>query len=296
MAKISEPGLLIFLLQISLLFILAKLAGNFFKKINQPPVIGELLSGLILGPTILGNLFPSTFNWLFINSTQSDLALDGFVYMALILLLFIVGLEVNLKTIAKEKKVVFWNSLMGLVIPLVCGFSSGWLMYDLLDLKISRPIFSIFFGVALSISALPVIAKIMIDLDLLKTRIGSIILATTTVNDVVGWIFFTVLLSIAGSGHGETKNIPFLIFSTIGFIAFSLLLLPKLIRTLFTKFDKLQKLDNSLVLGVAVAFLCALATEYIGIHAVFGAFLAGVAIGDVKLFSTEAKETFNQFI
>jgi len=215
MEKLQHAEVLLFLLQVSVLLISSRLFGEIFRKMKQPAVIGEILAGLILGPSLLGHISPDAFNFLFYSEPRAFIAFDGLAKVGVIFLLFVAGLEVDLPMIWKQGRSSVFISLSGVIFPFALGFTSSWFFYyyvpDITDN--SRFVFSLFFGVALSISALPVIAKILLDLELIRTRVGGLILASAMVDDVLGWIMFSVILSLIGSG-GEI-NFVFTIVSTI---------------------------------------------------------------------------------
>ena len=121
MPKLSTHEILILITQLVILYTSAKIFGELFKKMRQPAVVGEILAGIILGPTVLGAISPQTFKWLFLSAKSASLALDGIVLIAIIFLLFIVGLEADLPTIVRQGKSVILISILGLLIPGVLG-------------------------------------------------------------------------------------------------------------------------------------------------------------------------------
>lgn len=295
MPKLSSSEAFVFIVQILVLLGCAKAFGELFKKIKQPAVIGEILAGIIIGPTVFGSLFPQSFEWLFQSAKGATLSLDGFILISAIFLLFAVGLEIDIETIKKQGRAVGWVSSLGILIPLAIGAGTGWLIYSMVDLPISREIFSLFMGAALSISALPVIARVLMDLGLLKGKIGSLIIAAATINDVVGWLIFTVALSLAG-GESAHLNIWITVILTIVMAVLSVTFFKKAINYIL-KLVSEKFPGNGAIFGTSIAFMLvfSLITEYIGIHAVFGAFLVGVAIAGSKFFNKEVKESIEHF-
>ncbi|TAN57675.1 cation:proton antiporter [Patescibacteria group bacterium] len=295
MPKLSSSEAFIFIIQILVLLGSAKAAGELFKKIKQPAVIGEILAGIILGPTVFGALMPQSFDWLFQSAKGASLSLDGFILLSAIFLLFAVGLEIDIETIKKQGRAVGWMSSLGILIPLAIGAGTGWLIYPMVDLPVSREVFSLFMGAALSISALPVIARVLMDLGLLKSKIGSLIIAAATINDVVGWLIFTIALSMAG-GESAHLNIWATIILTIILAVLSVTLLKKAVNFILGIISK-NFSGNGAIFGTSIVLMLvfSLITEYIGIHAVFGAFLVGVAIAGSKYFNKEVKESIGNF-
>ncbi len=291
-AKLIDHEVFILIAEVVALLGLAKLLGEISKKIKQPAVLGEILAGIILGPTILGNLFPNLFQWLFIETKNSSLALDGLVQFSTLMLLFVVGLEIELKQIIKQGKTVAWLTLTGVGVPFVLGTAVGWCSYSLFPMNISQTVFALFVGAAMSISALPVIAKVLLDLNLLKTKIGGLIIAVAATNDIIGWILFTVVLGLSGLSGGE-NNIIITIVATLALAGLSVTLFKKFMDWLL---DMTYNFTHSsgAVIGVCMIFmfLGAMLTQWIGIHAVFGPFLVGMAVSSSRHFTHQMKEHF----
>lgn len=294
MSKLSAVEAFIFIAQIIVLLGGAKIGGEIARKFKQPAVIGEIVAGILIGPTLFGALFPGVFDWLFLSAHSSALALDGLIMLSAIFLLFVVGLEIDIETIKKEKSAVAWVGGMGIVIPMIIGLAAGWFLYSFAHVEISRGVFALFVGAALSISALPVIARVLLDLNLLKTRIGNLIVAIATINDIVGWLLFTLALSLAG--HAAHMNVWVTVALTIILALLSVTVFKKWLDAMLG-FIRSKVQGNGSIMGVVVllALAASLFTEYIGVHAVFGAFLIGVALAGAKNFPSEAKESIEHF-
>ena len=276
----------------------AKLFGEIFSKLKQPSIMGEILAGVVLGPTVLGMISPNTFEFLFPQNNEINIALQSFTTIAVILLLLISGLEVDLAIVLSQGKKAIYTSLLGLFIPFFLGFGIAFLMPDFLGIGSgsSKMIFALFMGTALSISALPVIARTLMDLKIFKREIGVIIISAAMLNDLIGWLIFSIILGLLGTGkHGFT-----FIETTIAISIFLLFVLTigkkiidKLIPIISSKFSFPGGiLSFILILG----FLGAAFTEYIGVHAIFGSFLIGIAVGDSTHLNERTKEIIHQFV
>jgi Kef-type K+ transport system membrane component KefB len=225
------------------------------------------------------------------------LALDGFTRVSVVLLLFIAGLEVDLHIVFQQGKQALSTSFFGLIIPFFLGFIIPFSFpaffgdtggTDLL-------LFSLFMGTAMSISALPVIVRIMMDLKLFKTRIGMLVVASAMVDDLIGWMIFSVILGLIGKGRDI--SIGYTILLTLSFAVLMLTLGRGLLNRVLPWVNKKLAWPGGLLsLSMALCFLGAAFTEFIGIHAVFGAFMIGVALGDSEHLSEKAKEIVHQFI
>ena len=202
MHPLSELQVLRFLIQFTLLFVTARTLADLMKRLGQATVIGELMAGIIYGPSLLGHLAPAAYRYLFPADPVGDHLLEAMAWIGVILLLLFTGLETDLDIVASLGRASAKISLLGIAIPWLCGFA--------LDLKIpasylaapnQRMIFALFMAVAMSISAVPVIAKILIDLDLMRRDLGMLILAAGILDDSIGWLMLSVIAGLAVHGR-----------------------------------------------------------------------------------------------
>jgi Kef-type K+ transport system membrane component KefB len=296
MEKLAHGEVINLLLQLAIMLLFARALSEIAQKFKQPAVVGELLAGIILGPTILGMVTPDFFEYMFRSNPSANLALDGIVQVAVILLLFIAGLEVELHLVWSQGKSALNTSLLGLVVPFILGFVAPYFFPDFFGLaEGDKLLFSLFMGTAMSITALPVVVRILMDMNLFKTKMGMLIVAGAMVNDIIGWLIFSVILSFMGkSGNLSLINT---IGITLLFTAFMLTIGKGLINRVLPWINKKLSWPGGLLsLSMAFCFLSAAFTEWLGIHAIFGAFLLGVALGDSDHLSEKAKEIIHQFI
>ncbi|MCB0746862.1 MAG: cation:proton antiporter [Ignavibacteriae bacterium] len=277
----------------------AKLLGELFIKIKQPAIIGEIIAGVILGPTVLGMIFPSIFLMLFPKSHEISIALESFTTIAVVLLLLISGLEVDLAMVLRQGKKAIYTSNMGLAIPFALGFGVSYLFPNIMGIgssSSSKFIFALFMGTALSISALPVIAKTLIDLKIFKLEIGVIIISAAMLNDLIGWLIFSVILGLIGTNNHGFTSIETMV-SIIVFVLFSLTLGKKILNKIIPYINTNFTFPGGILSFVLIlGFLGAAFTEYIGIHAIFGAFIVGIAIGNSNHLAENTKEIIHQFV
>jgi Kef-type K+ transport system membrane component KefB len=296
MSKLSQYEVMSLLIQLSVMLLMGRLFAEAARKLKQPAVIGEILAGIILGPTILGMLNPDWFQGLF-PSGSSALVLDGFVQVAVVMLLFIAGLEVDLHIVLQQGRQAFYTSTFGLIIPFAIGFMFPYFFPEFFGStnETRHLAYSLFMGTSMAITALPVIARILMDLGIFKSRMGMLVISSAMINDLIGWLIFSVVLGMIG----KAQNISLwnTVLLTVGFTVAMLTVGRWLInRGLPWVNQKLAWPGGLLSLALALCFLAAAFTEYIGIHAVFGAFIVGVALGDSEHLSERAKEILHQFI
>src|ERR1700733_6485789 len=219
-----EHRVLVFLLSLAVLLSSARLLGEGARRLGFPLVFGELASGILLGPTVLGRITPGGQHALFPGGVPSNM-LAGYTNVGVVLLLAVAGLEVNLGIVRRRGRSALLTSLMGIVMPLAGGVLLGVLLPDSdLMRPDKRLLFALFMGVALSISALPVIAKTLLDLGLFKTDIGLLVMAATMINDLVGGLAFSVLLGPMQGGKVDLPAIARTVGLTVAFVVVALVL------------------------------------------------------------------------
>lgn len=277
---------------------MGRLFAEAARKLNQPAVIGEIIAGILLGPTVLGMLQPEWFEALFPTDSGSGIVLTGFVQVAVVMLLFIAGLEVDLHIVWQQGRQAVTTSAVGIAIPFSLGFTFPYFFSEFFGINdvSERLTFALFMGTAMAITALPVIVRILMDLNIFRSRMGLLVVASAMIDDLVGWLIFSVILGLIGKGSGSMSLINTVIL-TIGYTAFMLTIGRGLLNRLLPWVNKkLAWPGGVLSISLALCFLAGAFTEYIGIHAIFGAFIMGVALGDSEHFSERAKEIVHQFI
>lgn len=296
MNKLSQHELMSLLIQLSIMLVMGRLLAEAARKIKQPAVVGEILAGIILGPTILGMVNPDWFQGLFPDGSSS-LVLDGFVQVAVVLLLFIAGLEVDLHIVLQQGRQAFYTSTLGLIIPFAIGFAFPYFFpafFGSTD-ENRHLAYALLMGTSMAITALPVIARILMDLNMFKSRMGMLVISSAMINDLIGWLIFSVVLGMIGKE--QNLSLWSTVLLTLGFTAIMLTVGRGLINRMLPWVNrKLAWPGGLLSLALALCFLASAFTEYIGIHAIFGAFIVGVALGDSEHLSERAKEILHQFI
>ena len=294
-----EHDVLVFLLSLAVLLSAARLLGEGARRLGFPLIFGELASGILLGPTVFGRLLPSSQHALFPTGGVPANMLAGYTNVGVVLLLAVAGLEVNLGIVRRRGRSALLTSLMGIVMPLAGGVLLGVLLPDSdLMRPDRRMLFALFMGVALSISALPVIAKTLLDLGLFKTDVGLLVMAAAMIDDLTGWLAFSVLLGPMQGGALNLASVGRSVALTIGFVVAALLVARPLLGRLV---ERLQADHHSgprrvLSLVVLLALFGASFTQWIGVHAVFGGFVVGVVIGDKPHLKERTRVIVHDFV
>jgi Kef-type K+ transport system membrane component KefB/mannitol/fructose-specific phosphotransferase system IIA component len=289
------------LLSIGVMLAAGRLLGELAKRLGMPALLGEILAGILLGPSLLGRLAPGLHGELFPRSGGVFLAQQSLVLLAISLYLLVAGMEVNLRTVWRQGRAALWVGGLGLIVPFAFGFVPGWLAPEWIgaEQEQTRLVAALFLGTALAISALPVIVRTLIDLRLYKTDLGMLIVAAAILNDLLGWIIFAGVLGLMSSRSGAV-DAPSVAWIASGTLAFTALMLGP--ARLFLRRAVPWVQDHGrwpgavMSLAFVGALLSSAATEWIGVHAVFGAFLFGVALGDSASLREETRATMERFI
>ncbi|MEP7171717.1 MAG: cation:proton antiporter, partial [Bacteroidota bacterium] len=297
-SRLPSEQVVSFLVILALMFFVARIFGEFFRKLNQSRVMGELLGGILLGPSMVGTLFPDFFQHVFVIHKEAYIAFDGLARLGVMFLMFVAGMEVNLLSIRKEGRAAAKISFIGVFFPLVTGFVATWYFYDFLfpEGTTLKYIAALFIGVALSITALSAMGKLLIDLNLNGTRFGNLMITSAMIDDFTGWMLFSIIINLASLRHEVMET-----WQTVGtVILFTVLLLTlgrMIINQIFKFLNKyFSQPGSNITFAIMICLLGGVFTEGIGIHAVFGAFLAGVAAGSSKFFTSQARDILHYFI
>jgi Kef-type K+ transport system membrane component KefB/nucleotide-binding universal stress UspA family protein len=282
------PGhaLFVLLLQVALILTVSRLLAEGMKRIGQPAVLGELMAGILLGPSLLGWLWPGAFNTIFPAEALQVHLLEVVAWIGMVLLLLLTGLETDVRLLRHLGRSALTSSAMGMAIPFVSGFALGMLMPEsFMGDPPKRFLFSSFLATAMSISAMPVIAKILMDLELTKRNIGIVILSAGVVDDTTGWLVLSLIAGIA-TAKSSGAMLLFAFVRTLGltivFLAACAFVLYPFARRLFAVIDDRARTQNAdLAAIVCFAFVLSALTEKIGVHAVFGAFVCGCVLRQV---------------
>lgn len=298
MGVLSHHDVTILFVSIGLLLGTARILGEVAQRLGQPSVIGELLAGILLGPTVLGQLAPGFSATVFPTEGGAALALRGITTIAIALFLLVAGLEIDLSTVWRQGRKATIVGLTGILVPFTIGFSGAWFAPSLLGAEVGADplIFALFVATALSISALPVIARTLMDLNLFRTDLGMITIAAAVFNDVVGWIVFALILAMLGLGESG-PGIEATIVLTLVFTVLMLTAGRWLIHRVLPWIQANATWPGGVLgFGLTLALLAAAFTEWLGVHAIYGAFLVGIALGDSAHLRKQTRATIEQFI
>lgn len=290
---LGHHELLLILLELAILLLVARGLGELMRRINLPPVVGELLAGVLLGPSLFGLILPGVQAGIFPKSqTQSDL-LSVVSWLGVLFLLIVTGLETDLNLILRKGKTALLISLGGIVVPFTTGFGLGWLLPEnFLADPTKRMVFSLFIATAMSISAVPVIAKVLMDLNLIRRDIGQVTLAAGMTDDTIGWILLSVVSGLASSGKFDLITVVRSVGAAVIFLGLAFTIGRTVVDYVLRWVDEyIGGVTASLSAVLILSLLAAAFTHELGLEAALGAFVFGILAGESRRFSREAGHT-----
>lgn len=268
------PNLFILTLQLAVVLAACRVVGWLFQKIGQPKVVGEMFAGIALGPSLLGWIAPHVSAYLFPASSLGFL--NALSQIGVIVFMFLVGLGINPKELKKEGHAAVLASHVSITAPFVLAALLAMYLYPRLsDDSVAFSSFALFMGAAMSITAFPVLARILAERDLLGSRLGTVAIACAAVDDVTGWCILAYIVVLIRAAHSATS-----IWITSGGVAAFGVVMIYGVRRLLTGFEKIYRKtgelsENMMALMLLLVLIASLCTERFGIHLLFGAFLMG---------------------
>jgi Kef-type K+ transport system membrane component KefB len=283
------------ILQIGTILIVARLVGWLFGKLHQPRVVGEMLAGILLGPSLLGWLAPNISSSLFPSDSLGHL--NSLSQVGLLIFMFLVGLELDLGHLRELGRAAVMTSQVSIIVPFILGSTFAVYLYPRLsDPSVSFTGFALFMGAAMSVTAFPVLARILTERNMLRTRVGSVAIACAAVDDVTAWC---ILAGIVVVVRASSLELP--VWLTVSGLAVFVLLMGLVVRPALRRLEMVYENRGNLTQDlIAIILLVVLAsgwiTETLGVHALFGAFLAGVVMPRHSELSRELSQKFEALI
>src|SRR5436305_3164330 len=275
--------------QIVLLIVAGRLLGEVMLRLGQPAVMGQLIAVILLGPSVLGALWPEAQQFLFPKSLEQKAMLDGIAQFGILLLLLLAGMETELSLVRGVRRAAFSASLSGIVLPFACGMLLGHFLPDsLLPDPDKRLITSLFLGTALAISSVKIVATVVRDMGFLRRNVGQVILASAIVDDTIGWIIIAITFGLAGQENFSWLSVFGNVAGTLLFLAFSFTLGRRLVFKIIQLSNDYFRGEGAVIAAILVVMgLFALITQLIGVHRVLGAFVAGILVGESPILTEE---------
>ena len=289
LASSLHNDILILLIQLFLLLLFARVFGELFQRLGQPTVVGEILAGVILGPSLLGAV-PLLSDLMIVKSTQGTNLLEVVSLLGAMLLLLITGLETDLALIKHHSRSAFGTAIGGLIFPLILGFAFCFFIPDYLLVEPEkRIIFSLFVATAISVSAIPVIAKVLIDLKLIRRDIGQITIAAGMIDDTAAWILLSIVLGLIEVGVVTFQNVFISVGKVLAFLIISFVAGKWIASKIISFAQNSIKSDYKfLTILILFSFGFGAIAQALKLEAVLGAFLAGIIFSRIPAIPEES--------
>lgn len=292
-----EQTLFFVLIQLVLIVLVARIAGQVARNLGQPRAVGEMVAGLVLGPSLLGNMFPELSDFLF--KSVPSMPINIISQIGLILLMFQIGMDFDFShlTDKRNRKAVSWISVLSIGLPFALGLGIGIWSAPYLAPDVPVLPYCLFVSTALSITAVPILGRIMAEYGLTRTPVGAIAISAAAVNDVVGWILLAVISSLAIDEFSMAHTLMQLGYLALYTVVCWFAVRPAL-RWLMKKivFDHKRMNGDLMAVMLALIFVSGMATFKIGIFAIFGGFMMGVLVHDNQAFVEAWKKSVGDFV
>jgi Kef-type K+ transport system membrane component KefB len=281
------------LLQLVVIIATTRLTGKLFQRMGQPPVLGEIVAGIVLGPSLLGWISPAVMNFLFPVASMGTLKLLS--QLGVVLFMFVVGMDLDIEHLRQRAHTAIMVSHASIVVPFFLGAALSLLVYQSLATpETSFTAFALFLGIAMSITAFPVLARILEDRRMSQSQLGTMALTCAAVDDVTAWCLLALVIAVAQS-VSLTASFLTILLTLVFILAMLLIVKPQVARLLEEKSIEAGHSRRLVAAILVFVFGCALLTETIGIHALFGAFIAGIVMPYAAGIRTMLKEKLETF-
>jgi Kef-type K+ transport system membrane component KefB/nucleotide-binding universal stress UspA family protein len=288
----TEPSEALFLAQIVLLLLVARLLGELMQRIGQPAVMGQLIAGIILGPSVFGALWPQAQHAIFAAGREQKAMIEAVSDLGILLLLLLTGMETDLKLVRRIGRAAASVSAAGIVVPFACGFALGQFLPEaMLPRPDQRLITSMFLGTALSVASVKIVAMVVREMNFMRRKIGMTLVASAIIDDTIGWTIIAITSSLALHRVVSAASLARSVLGTALFLLASFTLGRRLVFALIRWTNDTFVSEVPVITAILIVMgVMALTTHAIGIHTVLGAFVAGILIGESPILSHHIDE------
>jgi Kef-type K+ transport system membrane component KefB/nucleotide-binding universal stress UspA family protein len=296
--NLSGKSEAIFIAELGLLLLVGRGLGELMQRVGQPAVMGQLLGGLLLGPSLLGLVWPDFQHALFPQTAEQKSMVDAVSQLGVLMLLLLTGMETDLRLVRRVGRAAIAVAAAGVMLPFVCGFGLGEMLPDsILPNPQARFVTALFLATALSISSIKIVAMVVREMNFMRRDIGQIIVASAILEDSSGWIIIAISFGIASSGTLDLRSVSFAIVGTLLFLAVSMTVGRRVVFGLIRwTNDHFASEFAVITMILLIMFTMALITYLIGVQTVLGAFVAGVLIGESPILTRHIDEQLRGLI
>jgi Kef-type K+ transport system membrane component KefB/nucleotide-binding universal stress UspA family protein len=288
----------IFLSEIVVLLVGGRLLGEAMQRIGQPAVMGQLIAGILLGPSVLGTLWPDLQQSLFPQTREQKSMIDAVSQLGILMLLLLTGMETDLSVVRRLGRAAVSVSIAGVSLPFACGFALGELLPEtMLPAPDQRLITSLFLGTALSISSVKIVAMVVREMNFMRRTVGQVIVAAAIIDDTIGWTIMAVTFGLASHGGLDVASLAQSVLGTALFLLASFTIGRRAVSVLIRWANDTLVSDVPVITTIlVVTATMALITHAIGVHTVLGAFVAGILIGQSPILTRHIDEQLRGLI
>ncbi|RWE28452.1 MAG: potassium transporter [Mesorhizobium sp.] len=281
----SAEGL--FVAEIVLLLLVGRGLGEIFQRYGQPAIMGQLIGGILLGPSLFGWIWPDAQHLIFSTDPAQKSMIDAVSQLGILLLLLLTGMETDLRLVRRVGAACFSISITGVVVPFACGFALAQALPDsLLPEPSERIVAGLFLGTALSISSVKIVAMVVREMNFMRRNLGQVIVSSAIIEDTIGWLIIAVTFGIATNGSLQVLPLIITVAEVALFMVFSFTIGRRVVFTLIRWSNDSFRSEYSVVTVILIIMgVMALITNLIGVHTVLGAFVAGILVGESPILS-----------
>ncbi|MER8523021.1 cation:proton antiporter [Mesorhizobium sp. M0643] len=277
-----------FVAEIVLLLLVGRGLGEVLQRYGQPAIMGQLIGGILLGPSLFGWLWPSAQHLIFPSDPAQKGMIDAVSQLGILMLLLLTGMETDLRLVRRVGAACFSISATGIVVPFICGFALAQFLPDaLLADATQRTVAGLFLGTALSISSVKIVAMVVREMNFMRRNLGQVIISSAIIEDTIGWLIIAVTFGIATNGRLQFAPLVTTIAAVALFMVFSFTIGRRLVFTLIRWTNDQFRSEFAVITMILIIMgVMALITNMIGVHTVLGAFVAGILVGESPILSS----------
>ena len=294
----SDLTTTVFVAEVLLMLLVGRLLGELMQRVGQPAVLGQLLAGILLGPTVLGNLWPQAHHAIFPNTPEQKKMIEAVSQLGILMLLLLAGMETDFSIVKRMRRTALFSSLSGIIFPFACGLFLGEMLPDsMLPEPEKRIVTALFLATALSISSVKIVAMVIMEVDFMRRNIGQLILASAIIDDTIGWIILAMISGIAAEGTLNLKGVSFTVGGTLIFLALSFTFGRRIVAHVIRWTNDNLRIEFAVLSAILVLMcLMSIITELIGVHTVLGAFVVGILVGQSPILTKQIHEQIRGLI
>lgn len=286
-----------FIAEIVLLLLVGRMLGEGMQRLGQPAIMGQLIAGILLGPSLFGAIWPEGQKAIFPAAPEQKAMIDAVSQLGIIMLLLLTGMETDLKLVRKVGSAAIAVSVTGIVVPFACGFALGQCLPEAILPVGHRLIPSLFLGTALSISSIKIVAMVVHEMNFTRRDLGQVIIASAIMEDTIGWVIIAITLGIASHGSLDLWSLARSITGIVVFLVFSFTLGRRIVFYLIRwTNDNFESEFPVITMILIIMGVMAETTQLLGVHTVLGAFVAGILIGESPILTQHVEDQLRGLI